>query len=166
MKKILVLGSPGSEKSVFSRKLNEITNIPVYHLDNIYHNEDKTHVEREEFEEHIKNILKEESYIIDGNYSKTLEMRIKDCDTCFLLDYPTEVCVDGINSRIGIKRDDFPWIDYEVNEMLIEKTKNYGKLKMPKIKDLLQKYSDSKEIIIFKTREESDEYIKRLKKEW
>ena len=36
MKKIIVVGSSGTGKSTFSMKLREITNINVYHLDNIF----------------------------------------------------------------------------------------------------------------------------------
>ena len=42
MKKVIVIGCPGSGKSTFSKKLNEITNIPLYHLDLMFWNNDKT----------------------------------------------------------------------------------------------------------------------------
>lgn len=35
--------------------------------------------------------------------SKTLELRISECDTIFLLDFPTQVCLEGAKSRIGQK---------------------------------------------------------------
>ena len=37
MKKIIVIGCPGAGKSVFSQKLKEITNLPLFHLDMLYH---------------------------------------------------------------------------------------------------------------------------------
>lgn len=83
MKKVIVIGSPRAGKSVFSRKLKDITNLPLYHLDMLYHKVDGTHISKEELEEKLKSIFKEEYWIIDGNYQRTLELRIKECDTVF-----------------------------------------------------------------------------------
>ena len=44
MKKIIVIGCPGSGKSTFSRELHNKTSIPLYHLDMMYWNADKTKV--------------------------------------------------------------------------------------------------------------------------
>ena len=49
--KIIVIGCPGSGKSTFSQKLNKVINIPLFHLDMLYHNEDGTHISKEELEE-------------------------------------------------------------------------------------------------------------------
>ena len=57
MKKIMIVGSPGSGKSHFSRKLAEITGISVYHMDMIYHNPDSTTNPREYLIERVREIL-------------------------------------------------------------------------------------------------------------
>lgn len=103
MKKIIVIGCPGSGKSYFSKKLKELTKYPLYHLDNIYHKEDGTHIPREEFDDILRKIFKDKEWIIDGNYQRTIEMRLKECDTCILLDFPTKVCVSGAEDRVGVK---------------------------------------------------------------
>lgn len=84
MKKIIVIGPGGSGKSYFSKELSKILDIPVYHLDNIFWNKDKTHISREEFDLKLNEILKE-SFIIDGDYSRTYEIRMKNSDTIFSL---------------------------------------------------------------------------------
>ena len=58
MKKIIVIGSPGAGKSVFSQKLKDAINMPLYHLDMIYHKADGTHISREELEEKLIEIFK------------------------------------------------------------------------------------------------------------
>ena len=83
MKKIIVIGPGGAGKSYFSKELSQILDIPVYHLDNIFWNKDKTHISREEFDLKLNEILKEESFIIDGDYSRTYEIRMKNSDTIF-----------------------------------------------------------------------------------
>ena len=106
MKKIMIVGSPGSGKSHFSRKLAEITGISVYHMDMIYHNPDRTTNPREYLIERVREIFANDSWIIDGNYGRTLETRLKFCDTVFLLDYPVEVCLAGAKDRVGKKREE------------------------------------------------------------
>lgn len=81
MKKIIVIGCPGSGKSTFSKALHNITNIPLYHLDMMYWNTDRTTVEQSVFLNRLSNILNKSQWIIDGNYQSTLELRIKVCDT-------------------------------------------------------------------------------------
>ena len=75
MKRVIVIGSPGAGKSTFSRKLKNRTGIPLYHLDNIWHLPDRTTISREAFDEKLSAILETDSWIIDGNYSRTLELR-------------------------------------------------------------------------------------------
>ena len=162
MKKIIVIGSPGAGKSVFSQKLKNVTKLPLYHLGMLYHKKDGTHISKEELEEKLKIIFKEEQWIIDGNYQRTLELRLKECDTVFLLDYPTEICIKGAESRVGTKRDDLPWIEEKLDEEFKKTIIDFSKIKLPEIYRLLDKYKDNKDIIIFKTREESDNYIKNL----
>ncbi|NBJ69081.1 MULTISPECIES: hypothetical protein [Clostridia] len=36
MKKIVIIGSPGSRKSTLARKLSDLLGIPVYHMDTIF----------------------------------------------------------------------------------------------------------------------------------
>lgn len=44
MKKVIVIGCPGSGKSTFSKALHKITDIPLFHLNMIFWNADKTTV--------------------------------------------------------------------------------------------------------------------------
>ena len=159
MKRVIVIGSPGAGKSTFSRKLKNRTGIPLYHLDNIWHLPDRTTISREAFDEKLSAILETDSWIIDGNYSRTLELRIKHCDTVFLLDYPLEVCLAGVKGRIGNEREDMPWIEYEFDEEFRQFIMEFPETKLPGIYRLLQKYEKGREIHIFRSREEADAYL-------
>lgn len=161
MKKIIVIGCPGAGKSVFSKKLSEVTKIQLYHIDMMYHNADGTHISREELKEKFKNIFNEEKWIIDGNYQKTIEMRLEECDAVFLLDFPTEVCLEGANSRVGKKREDMPWIEEKLDETFKETIINFKNEKLPQIYEMLSKYKKDRSIIIFKSREETDNFIEK-----
>ncbi len=85
MKKVIVLGCPGSGKTTFAVKLHNLTKLPLYHLDSIWHNPDKTHISREDFDKKLAEIFSYSKWIIDGNYNRTLEVRFQECDTVFFL---------------------------------------------------------------------------------
>ena len=159
MNKIIVIGCPGSGKSTFSKKLSEKTVIPLYHLDMMYWNEDKTTVNKNIFLERLGAVIQKDEWIIDGNYISTMEQRMLACDTVIFLDYPLEICLDGVKSRQGKARSDMPWIETEEDLEFIEFIKNFAKEQRPIIINLLEKYSD-KHIIIFNSRAEASEYIK------
>ena len=159
MKKVIIIGCPGSGKTTFAEKLQKKTKLPLYYLDAIWHNPDKTHIPRDEFDERIKEIFKTDKWIIDGNYSRTIEMRLIECDTVFLFDLPTEICVQGVSNRIGKGRYDLPWLEIELDPEFVEFIKDFPKTTLPKIYDLIDKYKAEKNIIIFKSREEADKYL-------
>lgn len=163
MLKIIIIGSPGSGKSTFARKLRDITNLPLYYLDMLWHKKDRTNISREEFDEKLEKILKKDKWIIDGNYQRTIEMRLKECDTVFLMDYPLEVCLSGAEERVGKKREDLPWIEEKVDEEFKQIIVDFSKNKLPQIYKLLEKYQKNKNIVIFKSREEAEDYIKKMK---
>jgi adenylate kinase family enzyme len=161
MKKILVIGCPGSGKSTFSKKVHEITKIPLFHLDLFFWNADKTTVDRTIFNQRLFEILELNDWIIDGNFTATMELRIQKCDTIIFLDYPLELCLNGVKERKGKPRSDIPWIETEEDLEFIEYIKNFNTNRKPQILELLNKYS-YKNIIIFKNRIEADLYLNNL----
>ena len=163
MKRILVIGCPGSGKSTFARALQAKTDLPLFYLDRIYWNADRTTVAREVFDARLEEILRGDEWIIDGNYSRTMERRIRACDTVFFLDYPTEVCLDGIASRRGKPREDMPWIEDTVDEEFASYVKEFSASAKPQILALLDQYA-KKQIVVFHSRAEADEWIVAYKK--
>ena len=166
MKKVIVIGCPGSGKTTFAEKLCKKTGIPLYHLDAIWHKPDRTHIPREEFDARMLEIFDEESWIIDGNYSRTIEMRLMECDTAFLFDLPTEVCLQGATERLGKERYDMPWIDTELDPQFKAEIENFATEMLPFIYNLLEKYRQNRKIVIFKSRNNADDFIKNSKKKY
>ena len=163
MKKVIVIGCPGSGKTTFAENLNKLTGLPLYYLDAIWHKPDKTHIPREEFDQRISEIFATPEWIIDGNYNRTIEMRLKECDTVFLFDLPTEVCLQGATERIGKGRYDLPWLEKELDPEFEEFIKDFPKTSLPQIYELIEKYKKEKHIIIFKSRKEADNYINNMR---
>lgn len=161
MKRVLVLGSPGSGKSTFSRKLSKKTGLPNCYLDQLFWNADKTTVSREIFEKRLDKELTKATWIMDGNYSFTLKKRLEYCDTIFLLDYPTEVCLDGVRNRIGKVRPDMPWIEEKIDPEFMDYIKNFRIEQLPQEMAILNEYKDKK-LIVFKNRNEANQYLSKL----
>lgn len=161
MKRIIVIGCPGSGKTTFAEKLRKKTGLPLYYLDAIWHKPDRTHISRDEFDMRLDEILSLDSWIIDGNYQRTMEQRIDACDTVILFDLPVDICLDGAISRLGRGRYDMPWIDTQLDPTLKVAIEEFSTRNLPIIYRMLGKYQNSKKIIIFKSREDADYFLSK-----
>ena len=160
MKKVIVIGCPGSGKSTFARALAEKTGLPLCHLDMLYWNPDRTTVEKSVFCSRLGEVMAQDAWIIDGNYGSTMEWRIQAADTVFFLDLPTEVCLSGIRERQGKPRPDMPWIEERGEEdgEFVKFVEDYNTVSRPKVLELLSRYGDRK-IVVFGSREDMDAYL-------
>jgi len=163
MKKVIVIGCPGSGKSTFARALHERTSLPLFHLDMMYWNADRTIVEKPVFRQRLSDAMAGTEWIIDGNYGSTMELRMQACDTIFFLDYPVEVCLEGVKARRGKVRTDMPWVEAEVEEdtEFLEFIRSYNTESRPVVLELLKKYED-KEIHIFKNRSDANVFLESV----
>lgn len=157
--KIIIIGSPGSGKSTFARKLRDKTGIPAYYLDMLFHKPDKTTVCREKFDAKLYEIIKLPEWIIDGNYQRTLALRFEACTDVFFFDIPVEQCLEGAASRVGQTREDMPWAELEFDEDFRQYILDFPKDQLPGIYDLADRYQDSRNITIFRSRAEADAWL-------
>ena len=158
-KKIIVVGCCGSGKSTFAKKLAEKTDLPLYHLDNIYWLPDASHLEQTEFVQKQNEIMKNDSWIIDGNYGGTIKHRIEECELVFFFDLPTDVCLKGVLQREKV-RDDIA-CELEPGEELLNFIKDYNKKSKPKLLFLFMTHPRVK-VITFKSHKEADNYLTSL----
>ena len=162
-KRVAVIGCPGGGKSTFSRALRDRVDLPLYHLDAIYWREDRTHLSREEFYPLMREIIAREEWIIDGNYNSTLEWRVAACDLLIFLDYPTEVCLEGVRARRGQKRSDMPWVEEGDDQEFLDFIRAFETESRPRILEWIKKYPD-KAVVTFRTREEAEGYLAGLER--
>ena len=159
MKRILIIGCCGAGKTTLANVLSKRLNLPVVHLDRLWWNPGWIESSPEEFDARLAKELAFDRWIIDGNYLSTMELRLENCDTIFLLDYPLEVCLAGAKARIGTKREDIPWVETEFDEEFRQWILNFPKDQLPVIYQLLEKYGQNRNVHIFRSREAAENYL-------
>ncbi|WP_074949161.1 DNA topology modulation protein [Alicyclobacillus macrosporangiidus] len=100
MRKVAIIGSPGAGKSTFARRLGDITGIEVYHLDRLFWKPGWVGTPREEWKTLQQQLIQNESWIMDGHYGATMDIRIQAADTVIFLDFPRRVCLWRIAKRV------------------------------------------------------------------
>lgn len=103
-KRIMIFGRPGSGKSTFAHKLHQITGIPLYHLDKYFFIENWIERDYEEFLAMQHALVAQESWIIDGNATRSLHIRWLEADLVLYLNYPRWVCYLRIYKRLIARR--------------------------------------------------------------
>lgn len=160
MRRVIIIGSPGAGKSTFARRLSAKTGLTLHYLDMIWHRADRTTISREEFDRRLQEIMAEDEWIIDGNYLRTLPMRLAVADTVFFFDLPVEVCLKGAEERLGRERPDMPWHDTKLDVEFRQWIIDFPSTNLPVIQSLLDAYTGH--IIRFATREEADSYLSAI----
>ena len=79
--KITITGCCGSGKSTLAHRLADRTGLPLFHLDMIWWRPDESHISQAEFDKILTELTAEEHWIIEGDYSRTYEVRLRTCDT-------------------------------------------------------------------------------------
>lgn len=94
-----MLGCGGSGKSTFSRKLAQATGLDLHHLDSLYWRPGWNHTPAQEWESTVRDLIAGESWIIDGSYFGTLDMRLQRADAVVFFDLPRRVCIWRVFKR-------------------------------------------------------------------
>ena len=168
MKKVIVIGGNGSGKSTFSKQLATITNLPLVHLDRLLWYGNWQTRAREEFDSLLQAELEKDQWIIDGNYNRTIPLRLSRCDTVFYFDFSTLRCLCGVTWRVltnlGRVRDDMGGNCRERFDLSFYKAiLRFNKTHRQRYHALLEEAVHSgKTVVIFHNRRQVNEYIKTI----
>ncbi|MCU4767487.1 DNA topology modulation protein [Bacillus toyonensis] len=169
MKKIILIGSGGSGKSTLAKQLGNKLNIKVHHLDALFWKPNWEGVPREEQRKVQNNLIKEEKWIIDGNYGGTMDIRLNAADTIIFLDIHRTICVYRAFKRIVQYRNKTrPDMGVGCEERLdlqfFKWIWDYPNKKKPTILKRLDQLSKGKEVIILKSPNEVKRFLKKYDK--
>jgi len=97
--RIMILGSAGSGKSTLATQLSKITGVQVIHLDRFFWNPGWVQTPGDEMDEKVLNAASQDSWIIDGNYFRTLDIRLQRASCVIFIDFNKYLCLYRIIKR-------------------------------------------------------------------
>jgi adenylate kinase family enzyme len=164
MKKNLIIGSGGAGKSTFARCLGEATGLEVVHLDKLYWKPNWIETPKDEWRRIVENIVQGDSWIIDGNFSGTMEPRFQSCDTVIFLETSRIVCIYRILKRVAFyrpgKRPDMADdCDEKFDWEFLKWVWNYPSRSQPKVEALIKRFHDTKTIVRLKSKKDIEDFL-------
>jgi adenylate kinase family enzyme len=93
VRRVLILGSPGSGKSTLARELAVHTKLPLIHLDQLYWRPNWTEPPADAWQAELSAVLAQNAWVMDGNYTSTIRMRLERADTAIVFDFPRHICM-------------------------------------------------------------------------
>ena len=169
MKRVLVIGSGGSGKSTLARQLGELLEIEVKHLDKLYWQAGWTEPSKEDWLDKVKEMANEDSWVMDGNYGGTLEVRMQRCDTIVFLDLPRPVCLWRIAKRRLLyhnrsRPDMAEGCPEKLDLEFVRWVWAYSRRSRPKVMKLLREHAETKQIVWLRSRADVQKFLESLRK--
>ena len=167
MERIIIIGCGGAGKSTLARQLGEKTGLPVVHLDKLFWHPGWVESTKDEIDGKILEELGKPWWIMDGNYNRTLPLRLEKCDTVIYLDFSRFACLLGVVKRIlttyGTVRPDMAEGCPERFDLdFLKWVWNFNKTKREKYYRLLNE-TEGIERIVLKNRRAVKRFLQSLK---
>ncbi|MBQ8621436.1 MAG: DNA topology modulation protein [Oscillospiraceae bacterium] len=164
MKRVVIIGCGGAGKSTLARQLGEKLNIPVVHLDKLFWKPGWAEMPKEEFDALLRQEMAKETWIMDGNFNRTLPGRISLCDTVIYLDFSRFACLLGVLKRVlttygTVRADMGEGCPERVDLEFLKWVWNYNKNKREKTYKLLNESTHAR-VIILKNRRQVNHFLK------
>ena len=166
MERVIIIGCGGAGKSTLAQKMGQKTGLPVVHLDKLFWKPSWVESTPEEIDEKIRQELDKPQWIMDGNFNRTLPMRVARADTVIYLDFSRMACLLGVLKRVlttyGKVRPDMgegcpERIDFE----FLKWVWNYNKNKRERNYRLLNE-AEHAETIVLKNRRAVKKFLAQL----
>jgi adenylate kinase family enzyme len=167
MKRVLLIGSGGAGKSTFARRLGERLGLPVIHLDREYWGAGWVETPKDEWRRTVEEMCERDSWVMDGNYSGTLDVRLAACDAVVFLDLPRTVCTLRVikrslkyrnSSRPDMGEGCREQLDREFLKFLLW-VWNYPRRSRPKVIARLDELKGSKQIYRLRSSAEAERFL-------
>lgn len=165
MKRILIVGCSGSGKSTLGRRIGDLLGLPIVHMDTHYFNPGWVIKDDEEWNSIVDDLIAQESWVMDGNYSKTLDKRIRRADTVIFLDFPTWFCLYRVIKRFittygKVRQDVAPGCPEKIDTEFFGYVLNYNRRSRPKMLKIMQAFTG--DFVRLKSVNEIDAFVAKL----
>jgi len=166
MQRILIIGIPGSGKSTLAIKLGKILGLPVIHLDKHFWQSGWVMTRREIWRPKVAEMVAEDSWIIDGTYDNSLDIRLPRADAVIFLDFATSTCIWRIFKRVlstyGKSRPDMaPGCLERFDFDFVKYVWKFRRAIRPIIVDSIDKMFRGNKLITLKSRREIGLFLER-----
>ncbi len=158
----------GAGKSVFSERLSRITGLKLYHLDRLFWKPGGKGTGRLEWLAMQEEIVAGPSWIVEGNYGATIDVRLRKADTAIFLDFSTLDCFLGVIkrallSKIGIERrpDIVAGCNARLDAKFLRYAWTFNKKHRKGILTGLSRYPNI-DLVVLNKRDEADGFLNRL----
>jgi adenylate kinase family enzyme len=168
MKRIAVIGCGGAGKSTLSRQLGAITGIEVIHLDKLHWKPGWTETPKEKWQSINEELVKGDSWIIDGNYGATMEIRLTAADTVIFLDYPRHVCIRRAFRRLfqGPRPDIGPGCPEKFDLEFFRWIWSFRRTSRLSLLDKVERCCEGKDVITLHSPREAKRFLSRMHGEY
>lgn len=163
--RISIVGGSGTGKSTLCDILSKEFDLPAIHLDAINFNANWVEIDKKERDRIISAKSKEEKWVIDGNYNKTLKERFDKADLIIWLDYSTAMQLKGVLKRYfktrNNERPEIPGCKERLDFQFLKYVATYNKKKRPVIADYLKDIPKDK-VLIFRKQKDLNKWLKEI----
>ena len=162
------MGSPGSGKSTFARRLSQITDIPVVSLDALYWKPGWKPSDAAEFEARVADAVRLPRWIIDGDYTWWGgDIRRGAADAVVWFDLPRRTSMIGVASRIAtsygrVRPEMAAGCPERINIEFFRYVWRYRRVQRPKLLQYLGGLRPDQALICFTARAQADQYLNDL----
>ena len=170
MRRVLVIGSGGAGKSTFARRLAALTGLPLVHLDTLYWRPGWQAIPDADWARVQEDVVAGERWIIDGNYGRTLSLRIEASDTIIFLDLPRLVCIWRLlRRRYQYRKEHRPDLPVGCDEQMTWEflywVWTYPSRRRPDVLRRLDALREHKRVIILRTRQQVERFLEATRSE-